>query len=133
LLIDVHSVQLVVGDTVAVSHIFVKNTYNYSHPPVFRAFIERLTGRSLLWVEGASEHKRMKALIGPAFSRENVRNMGPILYQVASSLQEHLASQLQSKSTKSIELNAFDRQRLILLAKLRLAMISRRSNKVLTP
>ena len=48
----------------------------------------------------------MKALIGPAFSRENVRNMGPIFYQVASRLQDHLASLLQS--TKSIELNAFD-------------------------
>lgn len=48
----------------------------------------------------------MKALISPAFSRDNVRNMGPIIYQVASQLQDHLSSLLQS--TKSIELNVFD-------------------------
>jgi cytochrome P450 len=85
---------------------FVKNTFNYSHSPTMRSLIEKLTGRSLLWVEGANEHRRMKALINPAFSRENVRNMEPVIYQVASHLQDHLASRLQS--SQSIELNAFE-------------------------
>jgi cytochrome P450 len=85
---------------------FGKNTFNYSHSPTMRSLIEKLTGRSLLWVEGANEHRRMKALINPAFSREHVRNMEPVVYQVASHLQDHLASQLQS--SQSIELNAFE-------------------------
>ncbi|PVF92585.1 cytochrome P450 [Serendipita vermifera] len=101
-----HRDILILADTAAVSHVFSKNPYNYAHPPIFRAFVGRLTGHSLLWVEGASEHRRMKSLVAPAFSRENVRNIGPIIYQVASHMQDHLASQLQS--SESIELNVFD-------------------------
>ncbi|CAG7846127.1 SubName: Full=Related to cytochrome P450 {ECO:0000313/EMBL:CCA66807.1} [Serendipita indica DSM 11827] len=93
-----HPDILVVGDTVALSHIYAKNTYNYPHSPVFIPLIERLTGRSLIWVEGERAHKKMRAMIAPAFSVENVRKMGGDIYHVANTLSNKLSNDILSNN-----------------------------------
>ncbi|KZV95223.1 cytochrome P450, partial [Exidia glandulosa HHB12029] len=85
-----HPDILVMGDTVGLSHIYTKNAYNYAHSPVFRPLIERLTGRGLIWVEGQRAHKRMRALVSPAFSTDNVRNMHPAIYHVSHALRDRI-------------------------------------------
>ncbi|KIM28766.1 hypothetical protein M408DRAFT_329219 [Serendipita vermifera MAFF 305830] len=99
-----HPDILIVGDTVALSHIYAKNTYNYPHSPVFIPLIERLTGRGLIWVEGEKAHKKMRALVAPAFSADNVRKMGSDIYTVANRLQAKLSTDVENAGG-SVELN----------------------------
>jgi cytochrome P450 len=100
-------IQLVVGDTVALSHIYAKNTYNYAHSPVFRPLIERLTGKSLIWVEGEREHKKMRALVAPAFSADNVRRMEPQIRQVVAKLQDRITNEIHNAGGSTV-VNAFE-------------------------
>ncbi|PVF95589.1 cytochrome P450 [Serendipita vermifera] len=102
-----HPDILVVGDTVALSHIYAKNTYNYPHSPVFIPLIERLTGRSLIWVEGEKAHKKMRGMVAPAFSADNVRNMSGDVYQVANAFQSRIAADV-ANGGGSITVNAFE-------------------------
>lgn len=93
------------GDTVGLSHIYAKNTYNYAHSPVFRPLILRLCGRSLIWVEGDKDHRRMRSLVSPAFSAENVRAMHSDIYHVATALQTRIANEIHASSNASLQLN----------------------------
>ena len=93
------------GDTVGLSHIYTKNPYNYHHSPVFRPLILRLAGRSLIWVEGEKEHKRMRGLIAPAFSLDNVRAMHEDIYYVCSTLQTRIANEIHASGKSSLQLN----------------------------
>ncbi|EJD46366.1 cytochrome P450 [Auricularia subglabra TFB-10046 SS5] len=97
-----HPDILVMGDPTGLSHIYTKNTYNYAHSPVFRPLIERLTGRGLIWVEGERAHRRMRSLVAPAFSAENVRNMHDAIYHVAHRLVADLQS-LDGAAINAIE------------------------------
>ena len=99
---------MVIGDTVAFSHIYTKNPYNYHHSPVIRAFIIRITGRSLFWVEGEKEHKRMRSLFAPAFSSDNVRAMHADIYHVSSALQTRIANEIHASGKSSLHLNILD-------------------------
>ena len=96
------------GDTVGLSHIYAKNTYNYAHSPVFRPLIIRLCGRSLIWVEGEKEHKRMRGLVAPAFSADNVRAMHTDIYHVSTALQTRIANEIHASGKRSIELNIIE-------------------------
>ena len=77
------------------------------HSVVVRPRIERLLGRSLGWVEGttlkdtfpvhgtetsegASEHKRMRALVAPALSPESIRAMAPQIHAAAEDVRNHV-------------------------------------------
>lgn len=51
------SEAVVVSDLKAVAHIFSKDTYTYVRSPGFRAIIDQVIGRGLLWVEG-DVHRR---------------------------------------------------------------------------
>jgi len=90
------------GDTGGLSHIYTKNPYNYHHSPVYRSLIIRFTGRSLIWVEGEKDHKRMRGLIAPAFSADNVRAMHTDIYHVVTALQTRIANEIHASSTSSI-------------------------------
>ena len=96
------------GDTVGLSHIYTKNTYNYVHSPVIRPFAMRLVGRSLVWVEGEKEHKRMRGLIAPAFSSDNVRAMHSDIYYVCSALQTRIANEIHASGKSSLQVNIAD-------------------------
>ncbi len=96
---------MVIGDNIGLSHIYTKNPYNYHHSPVLRPFIARVTGRSLIWVEGEKEHKRMRSLIAPAFSSDNVRAMHADVYYVASALQARIANEIHASGESSLQLN----------------------------
>ena len=96
------------GDPVGLSHIYAKNPYNYHHSPVVRPLIIRLAGRSLIWVEGEKEHKRMRSLIAPAFSSDNVRSMCADIYYVCNALQTRIENEIHSSGNSSIQVNILD-------------------------
>ena len=96
------------GDTVGFSHIYTKNPYNYHHSPVIRSFAMRLVGRSLVWVEGEKEHKRMRNLIAPAFSSDNVRAMQADIYYVCSALQTRIENEIHASGKSSLQVNVLD-------------------------
>ena len=96
------------GDTVGLSHIYTKNPYNYIHSPVIRPLALRLAGRSLVWVEGEKEHKRMRGLIAPAFSSDNVRAMHTDVYYVCSTLQSRIANEIHASGKSSLQVNILD-------------------------
>ncbi len=99
---------MVIGDNVGLSHIYTKNPYNYHHSPVVRPFIIRIVGRSLIWVEGEKEHKRMRSLIAPAFSSDNVRAMHADIYHVSSALQTRIANKIHTSGKSYLQLNILD-------------------------
>ena len=99
---------MIIGDTVAFSHIFTKNPYNYHHSPVLRPFIIRLLGRSLVWVEGEKEHKRMRSLIAPAFSSDNVRAMHADVHHVCGALQTRISNDINASGKSSLQVNILD-------------------------
>ena len=99
---------MIIGDTVGLSHIYTKNPYNYHHSPVIRAFIIRVGGRSLVWVEGEKEHKRMRNLVAPAFSSDNVRPMHADVYHVSNALQTRIANEIHASGKSSLQLSILD-------------------------
>ena len=99
---------MIIGDTVAFSHIYTKNPYNYQHSPAIRPFLARLAGRSLVWVEGEKEHKRMRSLFAPAFSSDNVRAMHADIYHVSSALQTRIANEIHASGKSSLQVNILD-------------------------
>jgi cytochrome P450 len=99
---------LVIGDTIGLSHIFAKNTYNYAHSSVIRSLALRIIGRSLVWVEGEREHKRMRTLIAPAFSTDNVREMHTDIYHVSAALQTRIANEIYASGRPFIQVNIID-------------------------
>ncbi len=73
------------SDPVAITHILQKRIYDYrelcyylvkddvncyiiDHSKVVRPRVARFLGKGLGWVEGESEHKRMKRLVAPSLS-----------------------------------------------------------------
>ncbi|PPQ88908.1 hypothetical protein CVT25_009143 [Psilocybe cyanescens] len=73
------SEAVVVSDLKAVAHIFSKDTYTYVRTPGFRAIIDQVIGRGLLWVEG-EVHRRQRKTMNPAFSPAVIRKMAPSFY-----------------------------------------------------
>ena len=96
------------GDTVGVSHIYTKKPYNYHHSPFIRPLIVLVVGRSLVWVEGEKEHKRMRSLFAPAFSSDNVRAMHADVHHVCSALQTRIVNEIHASGKSSLQLNILD-------------------------
>lgn len=103
-----HAAQLVISDPLALAHIQQKNVYHYREyclgdqatqahtqsslarsEPVRRR-IGRMLGRSFGWVEGESEHKRMRNLVAPAFSMEVIRASQTDIYAAVDGVSELL-------------------------------------------
>ncbi|KZP26339.1 cytochrome P450 [Athelia psychrophila] len=85
---------LVVADPAAISHIMGKHIYQYEHNGIVRPRIARLLGKSLGWVEGESEHKRMRQLVSSSLSQDAVRKGYQDLLDAAensrAAIEEHL-------------------------------------------
>lgn len=77
------------------------------HSKVVRPRIERLLGRSLGWVEGASEHKRMRGLVGPSLSPENIKAMTPHIYAAAEDALTHAQKEIRTSGGSQV-FNAMD-------------------------
>jgi len=93
------------GDTGGISYIYTKNRYNYHHSPVLRSLLFRLGGRSLIWVEGEKDHKRIRGLIAPAFSS---RGMHTDIYHVATALQTRITNEIHASDESSVQFNILD-------------------------
>lgn len=61
-------------------------TPQLAHSQIVRSRIARMLGKSLGWVEGESEHKRMRALIAPSLSPEALRAGTPDVYIAAETV-----------------------------------------------
>ena len=96
------------GDTGGFSHLYTKKAYAYHHAPVLRSVALRLGGRSLVWVEGEKEHRRMRGVIAPAFSSDNVRKMHAEIYLVATALQTRIVNEIHASGKYSIQVNILD-------------------------
>ncbi|KAF5370377.1 hypothetical protein D9758_006897 [Tetrapyrgos nigripes] len=102
-----HPEVLVVADTKACTHILQTHIYDYHHSKVVRPRIERLLGRSLGWVEGASEHRRMRGLVAPSLTPENIKAMSPQIYAAAEDARAHVEKAISSNDGEKI-FNAMD-------------------------
>jgi len=74
----------------AIEHLTSSNVYNYPHSAVLRLTIERLLGRGLSWIEGAKEHKPVRAILNPAFTQERVRGMAPTVWMSVNAVVDRL-------------------------------------------
>ncbi|KAH0830185.1 cytochrome P450 [Lanmaoa asiatica] len=98
---------LVVCDPLAATHIMQKHVYDYPHGEVARSRIARLLGKSLGWVEGESEHRRMRALVAPSLSPEALRAGTPDVYIAAENLADNLKTHILEHDGKC-EINIVD-------------------------
>ncbi|KAJ8590023.1 cytochrome P450 [Rhizopogon salebrosus TDB-379] len=98
---------LVLADPLAVAHIMQRRIYDYPHSEIVRPRIARLFGKSLGWVEGEKEHKRMRQLVAASLSPEAIRNGAYKVHAAAETLQERLQDHLADKNEASI-INAID-------------------------
>ncbi|KAI0704575.1 cytochrome P450 [Earliella scabrosa] len=91
--------QLVVCDPGAIAHILQKRIYNYHHSEVVRPRIAHLLGKGLGWVEGEAEHKRMRQLVSPALSQENIKAMTPDVRLGALQVMDDLTQLVQAQTS----------------------------------
>ncbi|KAF5354609.1 hypothetical protein D9757_012335 [Collybiopsis confluens] len=85
---------LVVADPLAITYIMQKRIYDYPHSEVVRPRIARLLGKSLGWVEGESEHRRMRHLVGPALSAEAIKQGAYKVFAASETLELHLEKEI---------------------------------------
>ncbi|OJA16742.1 hypothetical protein AZE42_09317 [Rhizopogon vesiculosus] len=98
---------LVLADPFAVTYILQRRIYDYPHSEVVRPRIGRLLGKSLGWVEGEKEHKRMRQLVAASLSPEAIRSSAYNVHAAADTLQERLEAHLADKSGDNI-INTID-------------------------
>ncbi|OBZ74741.1 hypothetical protein A0H81_05751 [Grifola frondosa] len=87
---------LVLSDPLGIAHIVQKKIYDYHHSKIVRPRVARLLGRGLGWVEGESEHKRMRRLVTPSLTAENIKAMSVDLTEAASKVLSDLVHTVQS-------------------------------------
>ncbi|EJD55299.1 cytochrome P450 [Auricularia subglabra TFB-10046 SS5] len=98
---------LVLADPGALAHIYIRKTYDYTHSHYFRPLIDRLLGKSLVWVEGAEEHPKMRRMLTPIFSAESIKQYRNDIVESAHRL-EHKLSEHVIANDRSATVNALD-------------------------
>ncbi|KAF5347375.1 hypothetical protein D9758_011286 [Tetrapyrgos nigripes] len=93
---------LVVADPLAVTYIMQKRIYDYPHSEVVRPRIARLLGKSLGWVEGESEHKRMRHLVAPALSNDAIKKGVHKVFSAAETLEDNLQKHINAHGGASV-------------------------------
>ncbi|KAK6964736.1 cytochrome P450 [Favolaschia claudopus] len=81
--------QLYISDPVALHSVLIKDRECYEASSIFLSLSELLFGKGLLSTTG-HEHRRYRKIMMPAFSASNLREMVPILYEVAYRLRDGL-------------------------------------------
>ncbi|KAF4596305.1 hypothetical protein EYR38_007682 [Pleurotus pulmonarius] len=76
--------KLVLGDPEGIAHVLRQKIYDYHHSRVVRPRIGRLLGNGLGWVEGETEHKRMRKMLGPSFTPQSVKAMAGQIWEATN-------------------------------------------------
>ncbi|EKM50918.1 uncharacterized protein PHACADRAFT_128546 [Phanerochaete carnosa HHB-10118-sp] len=98
---------LVLCDPAGIAHILQKKVYDYHHSRVVRPRIGRLLGKGLGWVEGEVEHKRMRHLISPSLSHENMKEMESDVRVAAMQVIDNFTHEVHASNNKKW-VNLFD-------------------------
>ncbi|KAJ7618381.1 cytochrome P450, partial [Roridomyces roridus] len=93
---------LVLSDPAGIGHILQDKIYDYHHSAVVRPRVARLLGKGLGWVEGEAEHRRMRRLVAPSLSSENIKAMAPDIRDAASRAVNDLVSEIQTLGDESV-------------------------------
>ncbi|KAK7438993.1 hypothetical protein VKT23_017699, partial [Stygiomarasmius scandens] len=93
---------LAIGDPAAITHIYAKNSYNYWRAPTQRALVKRVSGRGMIWIEGAEAHRRQRSIVSPAFSDVSVGDMAPDMYHVANHLKSRITNTISESKSQSV-------------------------------
>ncbi|KAL5536466.1 hypothetical protein ACEPAF_288 [Sanghuangporus sanghuang] len=96
---------LVLSDPTGIAHILQRKIFDYHHSQVVRPRVARLLGKGLGWVEGEHEHKRMKRLVSPSLSADNIRYMSSEVRVAASRVLNDFATFVENTGSPSCELN----------------------------
>ncbi|KAH9846772.1 cytochrome P450 [Lenzites betulinus] len=91
--------ELILSDPDGIAHILQKKIYNYHHSRVVRPRVARLLGKGLGWVEGAKEHKRMRQLVSPSLTPENVKSMSADIRLSAIQVIDDLTADIQGRQS----------------------------------
>ncbi|KZV92113.1 cytochrome P450 [Exidia glandulosa HHB12029] len=98
---------LVIADPGALAHMYIKKTYDYGHSPFFRPLIDRLLGKSLVWVDGAEDHGKMRRMLNPFFSAESIKHYSNDVVESAHRLQHKLSEHVQTHD-RAVTINLLD-------------------------
>ncbi|TFK35081.1 cytochrome P450 [Crucibulum laeve] len=92
--------QVIVCDSKAIAYIFSKDAFTFVRTPGFRAVVEVLIGKGILWAEGES-HKRQRKGLNPAFSNSAVQALTGTFFDVAHKIKASWDVILDSHPTDS--------------------------------
>ncbi|KAM5543798.1 hypothetical protein V8D89_002415 [Ganoderma adspersum] len=95
---------LVLNDPVSIAYILQKKIYDYHHSEVVRPRVARLLGKGLGWVEGEAEHKRMRRLVSPSLSPENIKAMSGDVRLAALQVVDQFVSHVQTGGNDHINI-----------------------------
>ncbi|KAM5543816.1 hypothetical protein V8D89_002433 [Ganoderma adspersum] len=95
---------LVLSDPVSIAYILQKKIYDYHHSKVVRPRVARLLGKGLGWVEGETEHKRMRRLVSPSLFPENVKAMSGDVRLAALQVVDQFVNHVQAGADEHINI-----------------------------
>ncbi|GJE90539.1 cytochrome P450 [Phanerochaete sordida] len=98
---------LVLCDPAGIAHMLQKKVYDYHHSKVVRPRIARLLGNGIGWIEGDKVHKRMRNLVGPSLSQENLKAMDFDVRVAASHVIDGIVHDVQGHDGK-LRVNLFE-------------------------
>ncbi|KAL4262830.1 cytochrome P450 family protein [Pleurotus pulmonarius] len=98
---------LVLGDPEGIAHVLRQKIYDYHHSRVVRPRIGRLLGNGLGWVEGETEHKRMRKMLGPSFTPQSVKAMAGQIWEATNEVIPDILQLVQSNNG-SMQVNMLD-------------------------
>ncbi|KAI0820536.1 cytochrome P450 [Trametes gibbosa] len=81
---------LVTGDPAAAMHILQNHPYDYQQGSIIRPLTARILGKSLVWVQEESEHRRMRAIFNPSLTSSSIREAMPEFFSLVRKICDEL-------------------------------------------
>ncbi|KAF8994686.1 cytochrome P450 [Cyathus striatus] len=93
--------RLVITDSAALRYI-TANSSMFIRPPPFQVLMELAFGKGSVIATAGDNHHRVREIMNPAFSAQNIRNLTPTLSKVAGDLVDRLLSQCENQGSACV-------------------------------
>lgn len=91
---------LLITTTDGLHDILMKTPYDFCKPNMQRTFLERITGRGLVAVEG-NEHKLQRKIVTPAFSGKQVKDLTTTFWTKSQDVVKAIAGELMDSGAQN--------------------------------
>lgn len=99
--------RLSIADDDALSHMCVRNPYNYPKPDRARQWMMRILGQGILLTEG-TPHKQQRKALAPGFSIQSIKALSPVFWRKAILLTSLWQCEILAEGTRSKSIEVLD-------------------------